>query len=234
MQQPRQAGHLLSSPLWAQTPSSSLAELARDWGTLTVGSPEPRRAPGTGTRRLLCSSGSPHGATGDGEGLAGLQPVQTPGHGSDSFLGLQNARLSPCKSNAAGKGTTTDSFVPIIPALAPGACWWVGTPQSMLAQCCKDAHPGRSTARSCFGGAGEMGAWRGGGGEEGWHAAQLCLHFAAPPSQPDPLRLTSDFHHPQAVTFPETLDFGQRAHTPPRKPPPLAPGPGTCIHFHPG
>lgn len=64
--------------------------------------------------------------------------------------------------------------------------------------------------------------------------ARLCLPLTAPPSQPDLLRLTSDFRHPKAVTFPETLDFGQRAHVPPPEPPPLARSPGTCVHFHPG
>lgn len=34
---------------------------------------------------------------------------------------------------------------------------------------------------------------------------QLCLQFTAPPSQPDPLGFTSNFHHPEAVTFPQTL-----------------------------
>lgn len=64
--------------------------------------------------------------------------------------------------------------------------------------------------------------------------AWLCLCFAAPLFLPDPLGLTLDFWHPDAATFPKTLDFGQHACVPPRKPPPLAPGPETCINFHPG
>lgn len=39
--------------------------------------------------------------------------------------------------------------------------------------------------------------------------AQLCLHFTAPPSRPDPLGFTSDFCHPKAVTFPQTLRAAQ-------------------------
>lgn len=64
--------------------------------------------------------------------------------------------------------------------------------------------------------------------------ARLCLHFTAPPSQPGPLGFTSDFHHPKAVTFPKTLGFRDYTHVPPCEPPPLAPGLGTRIHFHPG
>lgn len=64
--------------------------------------------------------------------------------------------------------------------------------------------------------------------------ARLFLHFAAPPSQPDPLGFTSDFGHPKAVTFPQTLGFRQQTRVPPRQPPPLTPGLGTGILFHPG
>lgn len=38
---------------------------------------------------------------------------------------------------------------------------------------------------------------------------QLCLHFTALPSQPDPFGFMSNFGHPKAVTFPQTLRAAQ-------------------------
>lgn len=41
MEQPRQAEHLWSPLLWALTPGSGLAKLARGWGLLSWGTPAP-------------------------------------------------------------------------------------------------------------------------------------------------------------------------------------------------
>lgn len=115
--------------------------------------PQVPQTPRTGMRLLLHSSSSPHGATGDGEDSAGSAspcqrfPLRTAGR---SPLPLQEQR--------SWGGMTTSSLVPVISGLTPGASQQVRTPQSEPAQCWKDAHPEPSTARSCFGSAGETGS----------------------------------------------------------------------------
>ncbi|XP_055577391.1 uncharacterized protein LOC129736886 [Falco cherrug] len=61
--------------------------------------------------------------------------------------------------------------------------------------------------------------------------AWLCLHFAASPSQPDPLRFTSDFCYPKALTFSETLGFGQHSRLPRASPLCSLPAGGSAFIF---
>lgn len=200
-----------------------------------MGSPEPHKTPRTGTRLLLHSSSSPHGATGNGEGSAELQPAQMSDRASDSFSGLQNAHLSPCKSSAAGKGQLQTPLSPLSLSWLLETCRWVGTPQSKPARCCKDAHPELSTAWSCFGSAGETGSTarrrRRRRGRLASRHGSACISQLLPPNQ-----VRSDSHRTftKAVTLPKTLGFRDYTHVPPCEPPPLAPGLGTRIHFHPG
>lgn len=116
MQQPGQMGYLHSSLLRAQTPSSGLTELNRDWGTLRVWSPEPHRA--HRTKLLLHGPSSTHGATGMGRArlccsLCRHQTVAViPSLVSKPFTSL-------LQEDAATKGQTPQSPSP-------------------LAWCCKD------------------------------------------------------------------------------------------------
>jgi len=226
----QQAGHLRSPLLWAQTPSvawlswwgaggrcgeppSPAEPLGQAWGWCSAVPAHPVVLLGTGRAWLGCSLTVPVIPSPVCKTLAS-PPARAIQKGRDSCELLHPC--CPCPGSQS---------LPL---------GW-GTPKRASAVL-QGRSPRTEPGTELF-----WQRWRNGErGEEEEEArkarfpARLCLHCTAPPSLPDLLRLTSDFCHPKAVTFPESLDLGQHGHVPPREPPPLAPGLGTHVRFQPG